>query len=122
MQALDTAFIKLSHGNYESLGRACAVTGDIRGQTTDYWSGWMEEVAPGAEGKYYELLHKAGHYAWPIDITSSGTWSPGDLTTAYNAVIKEPLNPPPQLADLSIESESRRQKRRSCRPDWHLPA
>jgi hypothetical protein len=94
MQLLDSAFIKLSHGDYESLGRAVGVTGDIRGQTTDYWSGWMEEVKPSAEAKYYELLHQAGDYAWPIELTALGIWSPGDLTNRYDEVIKEPLNPP----------------------------
>jgi hypothetical protein len=94
MQVLNTGFIKLSHGAYEALARSSAVRNDIRGQI-DFWSGWMNEVEPGAEEKYFELLHKAGHYAKPIDHTSSGTWGPGALTTDYGAVIGEPLNPPP---------------------------
>ena len=60
----------------------------------DYPASWMDEVEPGAEAKYYELLHKAGDLAWPVDITSDGTWSPGNLTTDYEKVVKLPLDPP----------------------------
>jgi hypothetical protein len=95
MRILNDGYIKLSHGVYESLGRACGITGDVRGQTADYSSTWMDEVEPGAESKYYELLYKASGLAWPIDRTSSRTWSPGALTTRYAKVIKEPLNAPP---------------------------
>ena len=93
MQSLDSAYIKLSHGDYESLGRAHGVTGGLRGQS-DFWSGWMDEVEPGAEAKYYELLYKANDLAKPVAITSSGTWNPGALTTDYKVVVKLPLNPP----------------------------
>ncbi|WP_136418082.1 hypothetical protein [Herbaspirillum sp. ST 5-3] len=94
MRLLNDGYIKRSHGDYEALGRACGVTGGIRGQR-DFWSGWMDEVEPGAEAKYYELLYKAGDLAWPVDLTSGGIWSPGALTTRYDKVVKEPLNPPP---------------------------
>ncbi len=94
MRLLNDGYIKLSHGDYEALGRAHGVTGDIRGQTMDYSANWMEEVEPGAEAKYFVLLHKAGNYAWPIARTSLGIWSPGTLTTRYDRVVKEPLNPP----------------------------
>ncbi|TCS39485.1 hypothetical protein EDC30_101441 [Paucimonas lemoignei] len=93
MQILDDAYIKLSHGDYEALGRSCGVNNGIRGQS-EFWSGWMHEVEPGAEEKYYELLFEAKRYAKPIDITSSGTWGPGALTTNYDEVLNEPLNPP----------------------------
>lgn len=94
MRLLNEGYIKRSHGDYEALGRSCGVTGDIRGQTMDYPASWMDEVEPGAEAKYYELLYKAGDLAWPVDITSDGIWSPGNLTTDYEKVIKLPLNPP----------------------------
>lgn len=93
MQSLDDAYIELSHGDYESLGRAHGITGGIRGQG-DFWSGWMDEVEHGAEAKYYELLHIAGDLAWPVALTDGGTWGPGALTTDYDAVVKLPLNPP----------------------------
>jgi hypothetical protein len=94
MRLLNEGYIKRSHGDYEALGRSCGITGGIRGQTMDYPASWMDEVEPGAEAKYYELLHKAGDLAWPVDITSDGIWSPGNLTTDYEKVIKLPLNPP----------------------------
>lgn len=93
MQLLDDAYINLSHGDLEALGRSSGVTGDRRGQV-DFWSGWMDEVEPGAEKKYYELLGIANRYAKPIGITSNGLWSPGDLTKNYSAIIGEPINPP----------------------------
>lgn len=93
MELLDSAYIKLTHGEYEALGRAHAVTGDIRGQS-DFWSGWMDEVEAGAEAKYLNLLYKAHHYAKPIAHTSAQTWEPGELTTDYQSVINEPLDPP----------------------------
>ncbi len=95
MRLLNEGYIKRSHGDYEALGRAHGITGDIRGQTMDYSANWMDEVEPGATAKYYELLHKAGDLAWPVALTSSGIWSPGELTTDYDAVVKLPLNPPP---------------------------
>ncbi|GAB3551309.1 hypothetical protein GCM10027343_35460 [Noviherbaspirillum agri] len=94
MRLLNDGYIKLSHGDYGALGRACGVSGGMRGQR-DFWSGWMNEVEPGAEAKYYELLYEASGLADPIDRTSSGIWSPGALTTRYERVVKEPLNPPP---------------------------
>lgn len=94
MRILDDAYIKLAHGDLDAIGRAHGVKNDIRGQS-DFWSGWMNEVESGAEDKYYDLLHKAGHYAKPITRTSSGIWSPGALTTRYDKVVNEPLNPPP---------------------------
>ncbi|QAU34585.1 hypothetical protein [Janthinobacterium sp. 17J80-10] len=93
MRLLDDGYIKLSHGAYEALGCACGITGDIRGQS-EFWSGWMNQVESGAEDKYYELLFLANRYAKPINITSSGIWSPGDLTTNYDGILNEPLNPP----------------------------
>ena len=93
MQILNDGYIKRLHGDYGALGRANGVTGGVRGQT-DFWSGWMDEVETGAEAKYYELLYRASGFAWPVKLTSGGTWSPGDLTTHYDKVIKEPLNPP----------------------------
>lgn len=95
MRLLNEGYIKLTHGDYEALGRSNAVTGDVRGQTMDYSASWMNEVEPGSEARYYELLYQASDLAWPIKLTSSGTWSQGDLTTNYAKVVKEPLNPPP---------------------------
>jgi hypothetical protein len=96
MQLLNDGYIKLSHNDYEALGRSHGVAGGVRGQTSDYSSTWMDEVEPGAEAKYYELLFKADTLAWPIERTSSGIWSPGALTTRYAEVINEPLNAPPR--------------------------
>jgi hypothetical protein len=95
MRLLNDGYIKRSHGDYEALGRAHGITGDIRGQTMDYAASWMEDVEPGAEATYYELLYKASDLAWPVARTSSGIWSPGALTTDYDEVIKLPLDPPP---------------------------
>ena len=90
---LDDAFIKLSHSDLEALDRSSGVTGGIHGQN-DFWSGWMNEVEPGAQAKYSELLNVAGLKARPIDITSSGIWTQGALTTDYDVVVGEPLNLP----------------------------
>jgi hypothetical protein len=95
MRVLQDGYIKLSHGDFDALGRAYGVLGGVRGQTTDYSSEWMNEVEPGAEAKYYELLFKASDLAEPITHTAGGIWSPGDLTTIYADVLGEPLNAPP---------------------------
>ncbi len=95
MRLLEDACIKRAHGDYRALNRVAGVTGDIRGQS-DYWSGWMNEVEPGAQDKYYDLLNRAGDLAQPIERTTSGIWSPGDLTTRYHEILPTlPLNPPP---------------------------
>jgi len=93
MQSLDDAYIKISRGDYEALGRAHGVKNDARGQS-EFWPEWMDEVESGATQKYYDLLGIAQHYAKPIIITSSGLWSPEDLTTNYAAIINEPLDLP----------------------------
>ncbi|WP_292934427.1 hypothetical protein [Noviherbaspirillum sp.] len=95
MHILNDGYIKLSHGNYGALSVANGVTGDVRGQTMDYSAAWMDEVEAGAEARHYKLLCKANDLAWPIMRTSSAIWSPGSLTTNYDEVIGEPLNPPP---------------------------
>jgi hypothetical protein len=94
MRFLNDGYIKRAHDDY-SCYMGFNLRGDIRGQTMDYPASWMEEVEPGAEAKYYELLYRAGDLAWPVDLTSDGIWSPGELTTDYDAVIKLPLDPPP---------------------------
>jgi hypothetical protein len=93
MRFLNDGYIKRTHADY-SCYLGFNLRGDIRGQAMDYSASWMDEVEPGAESKYYELLHKAGDLAWPVDITSDGIWSPGALTTRYDSVVKLPLNPP----------------------------
>ena len=94
MGYLEDACIKRAQGDYEALDRVVGVSGGIRGQG-EFWSGWMNEVEPGAEHKYYDLLHRAGQLARPIDITTDGIWSPGDLTTRYHEILSTlPLNPP----------------------------
>lgn len=93
MANLIDGYIKRAHGDYAALGRACGISGSVRGQR-DYWADWMDEVEPGATARYYELLFKADDLADPIDRTASGIWSPGSLTIEYPEVIKEPLNPP----------------------------
>ena len=65
----------------------------------------MDEVESGAENKYYELLGAASHYAKPIDITSSGIWNPGDLTTGYDAIIGEPLDFPATMPTYRLNPE-----------------
>ena len=94
IRLLDDACIKRAAGDYEALGRVVGVSGDIRGQG-DYWEGWMDEVEPGAEDKYFDLLHRAGALAQPVEMASGGLWSPGDFTTAYDQVFSTlPLTPP----------------------------
>jgi hypothetical protein len=99
MRILQDGYIKLSHGDFDALGRANGVMNGVRGQTTDYSSEWMNEVEPGAEAKYYELLFKANGLASPIKHTSGRTWTPGALTTLYADVIREPLNATPLKVD-----------------------
>jgi hypothetical protein len=105
MRVLQDGYIKLSHGDFDALGRAYGVLGGVRGQTTDYASEWMNEVEPGAEAKYYELLFKASDLAEPITHTAGGTWSPGDLTTIYADVLGEPLNAPPTLPTYRLNRQ-----------------
>lgn len=94
MHALDDACIKRAQGDYLALDTVAGVTGGIRGQM-DYYEEWMNEVESGAVRKYYDLLHWAGDLAHPIDITTSGIWSPGDLTTRYHEILSTlPINPP----------------------------
>lgn len=77
------------------LYRGFGVSGDIRGQL-DFYEEWMDEVEPGAVRKYYDLLHRAGDLAQPVEMASGGVWRPGAFTKRYNNVFPTlPLNPPP---------------------------
>lgn len=94
MRYLEDACIKRAAGDYEALSRVVGVSGDIRGQG-EFWSGWMNEVLPEAENKYFDLLHRAGDLAQPIEM-ASGVWTVGAFTTRYNDVFPTlPLAPPP---------------------------
>ena len=94
MQWLDDACIKRVNNDFLCY-KGFNLRGDIRGQS-EYWSGWMNEVEPGAEDKYYDLLHRAGDLAEPIEMASGGGWQAGDFTTRYKDVFPTlPLNPPP---------------------------
>lgn len=93
MQWLDDACIKRVNNDFLCY-KGFNLRGDIRGQG-EYWSGWMNEVEPDAEDTYYDLLHRAGFLAKPIEMASGGVWSPGDFTTAYDQVFPTlPLAPP----------------------------
>lgn len=95
LQGLESACIRRANGDFMGLYRGFGVSGDIRGQS-DYWRGWMNEVYAGAEDKYYDLLHRAGFLAKPIEMASGGVWRPGAFTKRYNDVFPTlPLNPPP---------------------------
>ncbi|HSD40072.1 MAG TPA: hypothetical protein VLC92_21410 [Rhodocyclaceae bacterium] len=92
--ALEDACVKRAGGDYEALARAVGVTGDVRGFNDGYSSDWMDEVQPGAVVKFDTLFIEASRLAWPIDITTGGTWGPGELTVEYDKIVKEPLSPP----------------------------
>lgn len=95
MQALDDACIKRAEGDYLALDSVIGVSGDIRGQKMDYWEGWMDEVEPGAERKYFDLLHRAGQFARPVHMASGGVWLVGTFTSRYDDVFSTlPLDPP----------------------------
>jgi hypothetical protein len=56
MRILNDGYIKLSHGDYDALGRSNGVTGGVRGQTSDYSSTWMDEVEPGRKRNIMNVL------------------------------------------------------------------
>lgn len=91
---LQEACIKRARGDYEALARAHGVTGDVRGFNDGYNADWMDEVVPGAAVKFDTLFMESSALAWPITITTSGIWEPGELTFEYAEIVKEPLNPP----------------------------
>ena len=94
MQWLENACMRRANNDFLCY-RGFNLRGDIRGQG-EYWSGWMNEVEPGAEDKYYDLLHRAGQLAKPIEMASGGVWKPGAFTKRYDDVFPTlPLNPPP---------------------------
>ena len=95
MDGLENACIRRANGDYMGLYRGFGVSGDIRGQL-DFYEEWMDEVEPGAVRKYYDLLHRAGDLAQPVEMASGGVWRPGAFTKRYNNVFPTlPLNPPP---------------------------
>lgn len=94
MRELDEAYIKRAAGDHSFLSRALGVTQAMHVVNTEYDSSWMNEVETGGQGKFFTLLYEAERLAWPITITTSGVWGPGELTLEYAEIVKEPLNPP----------------------------
>ncbi|TDN49620.1 hypothetical protein [Azoarcus indigens] len=93
MDALNKCFINLVHGDYSSLLAAHRVSNDMRGQR-EYWSGWLDEVEPGADDQYWGLIGRASHFASNILATAEAYWVTTFLTIGYSEE-RGPLDPPP---------------------------
>ena len=93
MVYVNRGFISLTHGDHSGLLGAVGVQGGMRGQR-EYWSGWLDEVEPGADERYWDLIGRASHFASNILATAHAHWVTTFLTIGYSEE-RGPLDPPP---------------------------
>nr|WP_276215702.1 hypothetical protein [Pseudomonas citronellolis] len=101
---VDRGFISLTHGDHSGLLGAIGVQGDLRG-VKDYWSGWLDEVEPGAEKQYWNLIGRASHFASNIPATADSYWDKGNLSTRFNPSVRGPLDPPSVWPGYRLNSQ-----------------
>jgi hypothetical protein len=101
LEALNTGFILLSHGDVKGLTYAHGPGNDFKGQM-DYWAGWMTKAD---EDRYNELLDEAVRLAHNVVVTEGGYWKSLSLTDYAH---KHGLpNPPALWPDYSVNSSVR---------------
>ena len=87
---LNTAVIRLSHGDLSGLNFTYGPLSDFKGQL-DYSSGWMSDED---DIQYHTLLGEAVLLASNINTTDCGSWDPGSLSTEYDERNRGPLSRP----------------------------
>lgn len=95
---INSAYVRLSHGDKQALGAASRITSDVRGQS-DSSSEWMDEISvvkiiPNAKNTYYDLLHTASLIARNIATSVDSQWVWTSLGSRYNPDSRGALNPP----------------------------
>lgn len=108
---LNTAFIKLTHGDLRGLKYAGNVHSDFCGFSRDHSAGWMDEAPvaatmPAACSLFWKHLKSAEAHASNIDTTLCARWAVGSLSSAYSAE-RGPLNPPAQWPQYRLDSRVR---------------
>jgi hypothetical protein len=98
VNALNAAFIRLTHADFDALVAANGVLNDFAGFSRDYSAEWMDEpqvaaVIPHACDAFWALLNKATERASNIQFTHGAQWRVGDLAGNYDSA-RGPLNPP----------------------------
>lgn len=110
-EALNRAYISLTHGDLQALGHAGRVTSDFAGFSRDYSSDWMDEpqIAAEVEGggaRFWHWLTQAVEKATNIETTLRAHWVEGDLTSRYDEA-RGALNPPQEWPRYSIDPRIR---------------
>ena len=100
-QLLDTAFIRITHGDLDALGFASNVLSDVAAFSRDYSAAWMDElpvmrVVGGGADAFSQYMSQATGRASNISFTALAEWTLGSLREAYNAEARGPLSPPAQ--------------------------
>lgn len=90
LQGLNDGVVLLGSGDMRGLTYCNGPLNDFKGQT-EFWAGWMDR---NDENRYGELLNQAVLMAANIQATEGAYWNPGDLTDAYVASARGPLNLP----------------------------
>lgn len=108
---LNSAFIKLTHGDLSALKYAGNVHSDYCGFSRDHSAAWMDEAPvaaaePEASRKFWTFLRTAVAAASNIDATLCARWAVGSLSSAYSPE-RGPLNPPAQWPPYRLDSRVR---------------
>lgn len=87
LENLNTAVIRLSHGDLSGLNFTYGPLSDFKGQL-DYSSGWMNDAD---DIQFHTLLGEAVLMASNINTTHCATWDPGELSTDFHENNRGPL-------------------------------
>ncbi|QFZ82803.1 MULTISPECIES: hypothetical protein [Variovorax] len=91
LESVNSGYALLSHGDLSALGLGGNIQSAIKGQTSDYPASWMPTEL---EDQFWYWQAEAGTRAFNMSITEYAGWTLGDLSTAYSAQARGPLEAP----------------------------
>lgn len=121
---MDSAYIRLTHGDKQALGAASRITSDMRGQG-DSSPEWMDAISvgkvfPDAKDVYYDLLRQANLAARNVATTVDSQWAWGLLGDQYNHDARGAFDPPERWPRYRLNLEVRTSTGQLAPPDGNL--
>ena len=106
-EALNNAYIQLTHGEMQALGTSGLIQSDFSGFSRDYSANWMDEpqvveVVAGGSTAFWKWLAIALQHAANIEFTVGAYWKKGELGIRYDSIARGALEAPPQWTRYSL--------------------
>ncbi|MEN1928100.1 hypothetical protein WCE37_03715 [Luteimonas sp. MJ250] len=106
-EALNNAYIQLTHGEIQALGTSGLIQSDFSGFSRDYSATWMDEPqvverVGGGSAVFWKWLALALQHAANIEFTVGAYWKKGDLGVRYDPIARGALEGPTQWTRYSL--------------------